>query len=474
MYSLAFLAATSFLLALLLTPLVRNWAVRRGWVDEPGDERRVHSRPIPRLGGVAIYASFLGALGLLLLLPTSGAGVVRTGLPLAWKLAPAAALVFLTGLVDDLRGLKPWHKFAAQLVAGYAAFWVGVQINSALGWELPEWLSLPVTLLWLAACSNAFNLIDGVDGLAAGAGLFATATILLGALLHGNMPLAFATVPLGGALLGFLRYNFNPASIFLGDSGSLTLGFLLGCYGVLWGQKSATMVGMTAPLMALAVPLLDTAVAIARRFLRGQKIFQADRGHIHHRLLERGLTPRRVALLLYGACGLAAGMSLLASVSHNEFKGLVILLFCGAAWIGLQHLGYAEFGLAGRMFLDGTLRRHLASRLALDRFEQALGRAGTVEERWRLLTEACQELGFSKVEWRGRVWREPAANDGTEWRIEVPLGDGDTVRLARPFDGVEAPVVGTFAAVLHRKLGGEGMSRAAAPAVAGRARWTSG
>src|SRR5207302_8185636 len=133
-------------------------------------------------------------------------------------------------------------------------------------------LSVPITVFWLLACTNAFNLIDGVDGLAAGVGLFATITMLLAALLQNNVPLALATVPLAGALPGFLRYNFNPATIFLGDSGSLLIGFLLGAYGLIWSQKSTTLIGMTAPMMALAIPLLDTGLAIVRRALRGQPI----------------------------------------------------------------------------------------------------------------------------------------------------------------------------------------------------------
>ena len=158
-------------------------------------------------------------------------------------------------------------------------------------------MAVPLTILWLVGCSNAFNLIDGLDGLATGVGLFATATAFLSALLTGNIALAIVTAPLLGALLGFLPYNFSPASIFMGDCGSLTVGFLLGCFGVIWSQKSATLLGMTAPLIALAIPLLDTALAIARRFLRRQPVFGADRGHIHHRLLARGFTPRRVAYI---------------------------------------------------------------------------------------------------------------------------------------------------------------------------------
>jgi len=301
MYSLGLLAATSFLLALVLTPLCRNLFRRWGVVDHPDSGRRMHVRPVPRVGGIAIVGAYLGAFAVLLVSPLSAGRMVVEGLPLAWKLFPAAAAVFALGLIDDLRGLKSWQKFAGQTIAACMAMWGGVQVTGVAGLSVPPWLGLPLTLLWLVGCSNAFNLIDGVDGLGAGAGLFATVTILLGALLHGNVALALATVPLAGALLGFLRYNFNPASIFLGDSGSLTVGFLLGCYGVLWAQKSTTMLGMTAPLMALGVPLLDTGIAIVRRFLRHQPIFEADAGHIHHRLLARGLTRSRPARPLW-AC----------------------------------------------------------------------------------------------------------------------------------------------------------------------------
>src|ERR1035441_2910506 len=174
--------------------------------------------------------------------------------------------------------------------------------------------------------TNAFNLIDGLDGLAVGVGIFATATAFLSALLSGNIALALLTAPLLGALLGFLPYNFNPASIFMGDCGSLTVGFLLGCFGVIWSAKAATVLGMTAPLIALAIPLLDTALAISRRFLRHQPIFGADRRHIHHRLLARGFTPRRVAYMIYASAGVTAALALLLSSSHAG--GVALVLFC--------------------------------------------------------------------------------------------------------------------------------------------------
>ena len=325
------------------------------------------------------------------------------------------------------------------------------------GLALPPWLGLPLTLIWLVGCSNAFNLIDGVDGLAAGAGLFATTTILLGALLTNNVPLALATAPLAGALLGFLRYNFNPASIFLGDSGSLTIGFLLGCYGVLWSHKSATVLGMTAPLMALAVPLLDTGIAIARRFLRRQPIMTADASHIHHRLLARGLTPRKVALLMYAACGLAASLSLLSTVAQDQYKGLIILMFCAAAWGGIQHLGYVEFGVAGRMFVGGAFRKHLNNQIALRSFEDELAAAATPEDRWRAICEACGKFGFSYAELRlnGHLFMETLVetNGDPVWNVEIPLAHDGQLYLTRCFGEPQAPtVLVPFAEALHKNL----------------------
>jgi UDP-GlcNAc:undecaprenyl-phosphate GlcNAc-1-phosphate transferase len=329
--------------------------------------------------------------------------------------------------------------------------------------SLPSWAGFGLTLLWLVGCANAFNLIDGMDGLAAGAGLFATVTILLGALLTNNVPLALATVPLAGALLGFLRYNFNPASIFLGDSGSLTLGFLLGCYGVIWGQKSATALGMTAPLMALAIPLLDTAIAIVRRFLRQRPIFAADSGHIHHRLLARGLAPRKVALLLYGACGVAASLSLLASLARNQFKGLIIVLFCGAVCIGVRHLGYVEFSMAGRMFLSGAFLHRLNNELALQAFEEDLRAASTPDQLWETVSAASRNFGFNHVELKfdGHYFGEisPEMDENPALNVHIPLQDGRLV-LRSSFAQSQAPaMLVPFAEVLHRHIGVHSLTR---------------
>jgi len=417
------LAGIAFLVSLVLTPYVRDAAVKLNLVDRPDAQRKIHAEPIPRVGGVAIAIAYVVAFGFILIAPYRGLSFnIHSVVPRALVLLPAAGLVFAIGLIDDLRGLKPWQKLTGQVVAALLAFWAGVRIDF-LQWPLHLWISLPVTVIWLVGCANAFNLIDGLDGLAAGVGLFATLTSLVAALTHDNLPLALVTAPLAGCLLGFLRYNFNPASIFLGDSGSLLIGFLLGCYGAMWSYKSATLIGLTAPMMAMAIPLLDVALSIVRRFLRNQPIFSADRGHIHHRLLERGLTPRRAALFLYGICGLAAGLSLLQDLVHDRAGGVVVVLFCVVAWIGVQHLGYTEFGIAGKLFIKGTLRSFVDMQMRLQEFERQLLACTTPDEHCAVIVAACRLFGFSgvRIRYGGQIVDQvPSNHDSWQLRIDLP------------------------------------------------------
>ncbi|MGH9720031.1 MAG: MraY family glycosyltransferase [Bryobacteraceae bacterium] len=435
MYSLLFLALSSLLLCLLLTPVCRDAFHRAGLLDKPDKHRKTHSRAVPRVGGIPIAISFAAAFGLLLLSPLSGgAVVVQPYLPLVWKLLPAAAVVFATGLIDDLKGLRPLHKLAGQTAASVLAYWGGVRILGVAGFSIDNWWSLPLTVIWLVACTNAFNLIDGVDGLASGVGLFATLTTLVAALLQGNIGLALATAPLCGALLGFLRYNFNPASIFLGDSGSLLIGFLLGCYGVLWSHKSATLLAMTAPLMVLAIPILDTCLSIARRFLRHAPIFGADRGHIHHRLLDRGLTPRRVALLMYAVCGVMAAFSILQSVAHNQYSGVILILFCAVAWLGVSKLNYIEFGVAWRVLLGGTVRRVLSVQIRLHHLQNEVAKALTAGDCWLAIREAAPGFGFGRVKMRllEESFEEQFGDWSatSSWTLRIPISDRDYVNLS--------------------------------------------
>ena len=454
MYSLLFLACASFILSFALTPLVRNLCRRWGLVDLPGDERKIHKHPIPRVGGVAVALAYVLTFVCLLALHSKGGMIVRSALPSVTRLLPAALLIFAIGLLDDILGLQPWEKLTGQIAAAGLAYWAGVRLVTFGGHLFSlEW-GFVLTIVWLVACTNAVNLIDGIDGLAAGVGLFATTTTLLAALLQNNAALALATVPLAGCLLGFLRYNFNPATIFLGDCGSLFIGFLLGCYSILWSEKAATILGMTAPLMALSIPLLDTALAIVRRFLRGKPIFGADRGHIHHRLIDRGLTPRRAALVLYAFCGIGAVASLL--MMYQKLSGFVIVIFCLIAWIGVQHLGYVEFGTMGRMFIGGAFRRALSTQLALQTFEQRLSNAPTPDDCWRVIESSAKDFGFATIEMRlaGRsyAYRNGGAPERF-WQVRIPISPQDFIQLTREF-GVDAQhsVVAPFADTVRKTI----------------------
>lgn len=457
MYSILLTTAAAFGLALTLTPLARDAFLRWGIVDRPDGVRKLHGRAIPRAGGLPIAAAYALSYLLLLASPLKGGDYLGQGLPLVWKLMPAALLALATGLLDDVWGLKPVEKLGGQVAAAILAYSGGVTIAAIAGYAVPEWLGLPLTVLWLVACANAFNLIDGVDGLAAGVGLVATLTMFVAALLHKNLALALATFPLAGCLAGFLRFNFNPASVFLGDSGSLLIGFLLGCYGVIWSQKSATLLGMTAPLLALALPLADTALAILRRFLRGRPIFGADRGHVHHRLLDRGLTPRQVALLLYAACGFGAALSLLQSALYSKYSGWVLLLFLAVAWTGIQKLDFEEFGAARRLLFGGELRQLLDAQVALVKLERAIEHAETVESCWAAVQQGCREFGFARAElhFDGRIYgrRLALAGRGSSWHVYVPLSDRDFVLLSRGAETpVRAGVVSPLADLLRTRL----------------------
>jgi UDP-GlcNAc:undecaprenyl-phosphate GlcNAc-1-phosphate transferase len=422
MYSLLFLGFVSFALSLALTPSVRNLAWRYGIVDQPDQQRKIHSSPIPRIGGVAIFAAVVGAYGLLLVVRLSSGNIVLADLPLVLRLLPALAVVFGIGLIDDIVGTRPWVKLAAETLTAVLAWMGGIQVGAINGYSVSGTVvSLIATVLWIVTCTNAINLIDGVDGLAAGVSLFAAATMLIAGLLEPNYAMSLAVVPLVGALLGFLRYNFTPASIFLGDCGSLTIGFLLGCFGAVWVEKSTTLLGLTAPLVVLAVPLLDVGLAVVRRLLHGRSIFAADDAHIHHKLLSLGLTPQHLLLVVYGICAVGSAVSLLLTINHNQNRDFVLILVCLAAWLGLQHLGYNEFGTAKRILFGGTIRSALSAQLALEAFEHEVNADMTLEQAWDVLCRTCPKFGFAGILFDiDGVRRNWGIREGWQARLDFP------------------------------------------------------
>ena len=451
---IATLILLSCAITLVTTPLCRRLSHRLGLFDHPDQFRKVHVQPIPRVGGVAIFSGVLAALFVLARFEPLKTYVMSGGVLV--RLIPSLAIVFLVGLLDDIFGLKPWQKIGGQLAAAGLVCATGVEIETIGGRPIIHPWQIPLTIVWLVGCTNAFNLIDGVDGLAAGVGLFATLTTLISALLHNNLALALATAPLAGALLGFLRYNFNPATIFLGDCGSLSIGFLLGCAGIIWSQKSATLLGMTAPLIALSIPIADTALSIVRRLLRGKPIFGADRRHIHHLLLDRGLTPRHVALVMYGVAGIAAACSLMVSVNDDQFGGIILILFCIAAWVGVQHLGYGEFSAARTVFFGGVIGRVINAQVSLRQMDHQLGATQRFEQRWDILTNSCRKLGFSDagLEFNGQQWSHHVGTHRSAdcWQLSVPLNGSGRAQFSVPFNFPQPATIAPFAEIVRRRM----------------------
>lgn len=347
--SLLTCAASALVLALITTPLVRRVALLAGVVDQP-DARRVHSGPIPTLGGLAVAGSLLGALLLVDQLYGGGLGEFLSGY--GWRLRHfllGAAIVLAAGVLDDAFGLSPAVKVVLQIIAATVALIGGYGVSAITNPLTGGIISLGVfggvlTVAWIVAVTNAFNLIDGLDGLAAGVGLIASLSIVMIAQVEARPDAAIVASAFAGALFGFLRYNFHPASIFLGDSGSQLLGYSLSLLSIQGLQKGATTVVIIVPILALGLPLLDTLVAILRRFLVAgfAAIFRADREHIHHRLVAMGMTHRRAVLLLYAVCSLFGVVAFLAVVARGPLKGILLAAVALATFAGVRWLGYSK------------------------------------------------------------------------------------------------------------------------------------
>ncbi len=395
-----FLLLSAFLVSLILTPVVRGIALRHGLTDHPDSLRKLHTDDTPRLGGISIVLAYLASscLGGWFSYPViASLPIDDPRAQLFFKLLPAVLLIFVVGLLDDLIRLNAWHKLAGQVAAAVLAYWAGVRVTGLAGFSAGGVMALVFTVCWLVACTNAFNLIDGLDGLAAGLGFAATATLAVTAYLHDQFGLVCLVAPLAGALLGFLRYNFYPASIFLGDCGSLSIGFLLGCCGAIWSQKTATVLAMSVPVMALAVPLADTALALVRRALRGQPIFSADADHIHHRLLRRGLSPRRAVLVLYLASAIGALFSVLQSWYQERYGLPILAVFITVVWAALFAVADPEFRIVRQLIGQVQLRRAIKAQLSITALEQALSGARTLDECWASIRDASKTAGFQGV-----------------------------------------------------------------------------
>ncbi|QQR89106.1 MAG: undecaprenyl/decaprenyl-phosphate alpha-N-acetylglucosaminyl 1-phosphate transferase [Myxococcales bacterium] len=390
----------SVLCAALFTPLVRIFAHRVGAVDTPGG-RRVNERAIPRMGGLAVAAAFFVPFIALFLLDTGVARVFFAEPSHAAGLVFGGLLVCGLGALDDLRGVRAWHKLAVQIAAALVAFYCGYRIDAVnlpgMGILQMGIFAAPVTVLWIVAIINALNLIDGLDGLAAGIAFFACVTNFVVAVIGHNDLVMLLAASLGGAVLGFLVYNFNPASIFMGDSGSMFLGYVLATMSLLGSAiKSSTTVAILVPLVALGVPIMDTLLAMARRFLERRPIFSPDRGHIHHRLLELGLTHRRAVLILYGfSVVFTVGAITLALGRNWQVGGAIIVL--SIVFVGLIRLaGNLDFSRLLGVPKFNEQSGHSLPQAVLDYVEELM-HASSSEEIHRVLHHAKEQLSLDNL-----------------------------------------------------------------------------
>ena len=323
----------AFVISFAATPVVKAFAQKVGAMDVPTEARRVHDHPIPRLGGLAIFLGFLLSVILFADIDRQIRGILI-----------GAVIIVATGAVDDLVSLRAIVKLAIQIVVAVIAVMHGVVIEVVMNPNVFAEaehiylgiLSVPITILWIVAVTNAVNLIDGLDGLAVGVSTIASVTMLVVALVVAEPNVAIILACLAGACVGFMPYNLNPAKIFMGDTGALLLGYVLSTMSVVGMFKFYAIVSFFVPVLALAVPIMDTSFAFTRRILRGQSPFTPDRGHFHHRLLDMGMSQKQAVSILY-TVSIILGVSAVVLATTGELKILILVLaFCVAVFYGLH------------------------------------------------------------------------------------------------------------------------------------------
>jgi UDP-GlcNAc:undecaprenyl-phosphate GlcNAc-1-phosphate transferase len=420
----------------MVHPLVSRIAIHRGLLDFPDGERRGHAQPVPRLGGIGVFAGVLVAAALAGALESKEH--LLTLLPFVLSLAAGATILFVTGLADDLFGVRPSLKLLVQSAAALLVYRFGFRIDLLV---LPPShlvslgiLSLPVTVLWIVGLSNAFNLVDGADGLAGGVAIIAlVATAASAAILHDTTVLWCSTA-LIGAMLGFMRFNLPPARIFLGDSGSLVVGFLLAVLTVKGMSRQDGAVYALAPIFALAYPLLDTGIAMLRRWLRGDPLSRADGRHIHHQLRVLGLGARQSLLVLCSLSGLVAVLGLSATFAPPQFT--MAFAVAGAAMLvlilvyGSQYLQYHELLEAGASLTSAarTGRSRLQDKIYARDIARLIHHAATTEELAAIVEDNATTFRFAHMQLRWGLWRQtPPASIMADmqaarlWSFDYPI-----------------------------------------------------
>lgn len=306
----------------LATPLVKLLAYKVGAIDVPKDNRRMHKTPIPRLGGLAIVIAFIFSVLIFAKIDTQTKGILL-----------GAVIIVVLGVLDDIMALPALPKFAIQILASVIVVLHGCRIEflsnplpgtGATYLALPEWLSISITVIWIVAITNAVNFIDGLDGLAVGVSGISAATLLVVALMVSENNIAIIMAALLGACLGFIPYNFNPAKIFMGDTGSTFLGFILATVSIQGLFKLYAIISFAVPFLILGVPIFDICFAIIRRLAKGQNPMKADRGHVHHRLIDMGFSQKQSVAITYMLTAIL-GLAAVVLTSSGEVKALILI-----------------------------------------------------------------------------------------------------------------------------------------------------
>jgi len=314
--------AVALILSLAVTPAVKLFAHRIGAIDVPNDARRVHKSPIPRLGGLAIFIGFLLSVILFVDITEQIRGILV-----------GSVVIMSVGVLDDVMPLPAIFKLIMQIIAALIAVYSGIVIEAfsnpfvwgTSGYIFLNALSIPISVIWIVAITNSVNLIDGLDGLAVGVSTISSVVMLVIALMVSEPNVAVILAALAGACLGFLPYNFNPAKIFMGDTGALLLGYILATVSIVGLFKLYAVVSFAAPFLVLALPLLDTSFAFLRRLLKGQNPMSPDRGHFHHRLLDMGLNQKQAVTVLYTISGLL-GLAAVVITTRNEIRAVIFIV----------------------------------------------------------------------------------------------------------------------------------------------------
>ena len=426
----------SAILATVITPVVIRIAEKFCIVDIPG-VRKVHSKPIPRIGGLAIFLSMIGLVIPVLLLPNIVGETFRLIQPKIVTLLGAAGFMFLTGLVDDIRGLRVRTKFIAQIGAAYIVYLAGIRIEAIpvvdqLTLELGQFSCL-FTIIWIVGITNAINLSDGLDGLAAGISAIACGVIAVLAVYNGDIVMAVLMLALLGSLTGFLLYNFEPAKIFMGDSGSMFLGFLMASASILSATKTETIVGLALPVLALGIPIFDTVFSMLRRFLERRSLFAPDRNHFHHRLLALGLRQRHVVITAYLVTLLVAGLGMFMLVTRDAqtivvFMCTLLLLVLAFHVVGSVRLRETMVGLKRKYVISNQKKQEIEN---FENIELHFRQAKIFEQWWKAICFAADKMDF--VSGSLPIIQRDGTQKTLVWEKEGgEIAGEDTVRMIIP------------------------------------------